>query len=106
MKKFMLLLLLGTVLTTAVSAQSKDVKDDKRVLKNTIVDKKEDRREAGKDVTHLRAKAALRHRREVRRHRKSIHRQGEHLENHGVKHPIRKAKYQAKAEKDARKGRD
>ena len=106
MKKIVMLLLMGTVLSTAAIAQTKDVKDDKRVLKNTIKDKKEDRREVGSDVTHLRVKAAVRHHKEVRRHRKSIHRQGEHLEQHGVKHPIRKAKHQAKAEKDAKNGRD
>ena len=106
MKKFIMLFLIATVFSTGAMSQSKDVKDDKRDLKNTIKDKKEDRREMGKDVTHLRAKAAVRHHREVRSHRKSIHRQGEHLENHGVKHPIRKAKHVAKAEKDAKNGRD
>ena len=106
MKKFIMLLLLGTVLTTAASAQSNDKKEDQKNLKNTIKDKKEDKHEAGKDLAHLRVKSAVKGRSEVRHHRKSIHRQGEHLENHGVKHPIRKAKHEAKAEKDAKNGKD
>ena len=100
MKKFAMLLLTGIMLSTGAMAQTKDVKEDQKVLKNTIKDKKEDKHEAGKNLANLRVKKALRGRREVRRHRRSIHRQGEHLEAHGVKHPIEKAKHQAKIDKD------
>jgi len=106
MKKIATLILISIVFSTAAMAQSKDVKTDQRNLKNTIKDKKEDKHEAGKDLAHLRIKPALEGRREVRRHRKSIHKQGEHLENHGIKHPIHRAKEQVKAEKDLKKGKD
>lgn len=102
MKKFVMFFLIGALISTTALSQS----SDEKVLKGTIKDKKADRKEMGKDVTHLRAKAAVRHRREVKRHRKSIHRQGENLQNQGVKHPVRKAKHQAKADKDAKNGRD
>jgi len=106
MKKFAFLFFVSIALYTSAMAQTKAVKTNERVLKNTIKDKKEDRREIGKDVTHLKVKSAMRSRREVRRHRKSIHRQGEHLQSQGVQHPVKKAKIAAKAEKDAKNGRD
>jgi hypothetical protein len=87
-------------------AQKKDIKEDKAVLKSSIKDKKEDKHEAGKDLAHLRIESALKGRREVRHHRKSIHKQGEHLEAHGVKHPIENAKKQVKSDKDVKKGKD
>ena len=104
MKKIMMLLLMGTLFITAATAQTKDVKDDQRVLKNTIKDKKEDKHEAGKDLAHLKVKAAIKGRKEVRHHRKSIHRQGQHLKKHGITHPIEKAKHKAKVDKDIKKG--
>lgn len=100
MKKIIIFLLMGGIFTTAVTAQTKDVKKDETVLKNTIKDKKEDRREAGKDLANLKVKAAVKERKEVRHHRKSIRRQGKHLRNHGVKHPIKTAKDKAKVDKD------
>ena len=106
MKKIAFLILVGIAFSATAMAQTKDIKSDQRHLKNSIKDKKEDKHEAGKDLAHLRIKPALQGRREVRRHRKSIHKQGEHLENHGVKHPIHKAKVQAKAEKDLKNGKD
>jgi len=100
MKKNVLLVVLGIALSAGAMAQTKDIKKDQKVLKNTVKDKKEDRKEMGKDVTHLRVKAAVNHRKEVRRHKRSIHRQGEHLEAHGVKHPVRKAQHQAHLDKE------
>jgi competence protein ComGC len=104
MKKIMMLLLLGAVVSNAAMAQTKDVKDDQKVLKNTIKDKKEDKHEAGKDLAHLRVKSAIKERKEVRHHRKSIHSQGRHLKQHGVTHPIEKAKHKAKVDKDVKNG--
>lgn len=101
-----MLLFAGILFSTVAMAQSKDVKSDQKILKNAIKDKKEDKHEAGKDLAHLRLEAAARKRREVIRHRRSIHKQGEHLEKHGVEHPITKAKHQVKAEKDLKKGKD
>lgn len=103
MKK-VILFLFAAVLTTGVFAQT--VKKEETKLTNTIVDKKEDEHEAGKNLKHLRVKRALRNRREVRAHRRSIHRMGENLEDrHGVKHPIHHAKLRAKAIKDAKKAK-
>ncbi len=104
MIKFAMLLFMGSVFATGATAQSKDIKEDKKVLKNTIKDKKEDKHEAGNDLAHLRIKSAIKGRKEVRAHRRSIHKQGEHLERHGVRHPIEKAKHQLKVEKDEKKG--
>ena len=106
MKKITTLFFAGIILSSSAMAQTKDVKADQKELKNTIEDKKEDKHEAGKDLVHLRVKPALAKRREVRRHRKSIHKQGEHLENHGVKHPIGKAKHEAKADKEMKKAKE
>jgi hypothetical protein len=106
MKKMTILLLMVLLFGTGAMAQKTSVKTDQKVLKNSIKDKKEDKHEAGKDLAHLRVKSALKGRKEVRSHRKSIHKQGEHLENRGVKHPITKAKHQVKTEKDVKKGKD
>ena len=102
MKKNVILLLMSIVLSTGAMAQTKDVKHDEKVLKNTVADKKEDRQEAGKDITHLKMKAAISERKEVRHHRRSIHRQGKHLERHGIKHPIKKARHEVKVDQDAK----
>jgi hypothetical protein len=100
-----ILFLLGAVLTTGVFAQT--AKKEETKLTNTIVDKKEDKHVAGGHLKHLRVKKALRTRREVRRHRRTIRRTGNHLKNaHGVHHPVHKAKLRAKAEKDAKKGKE
>lgn len=106
MKKLAFLLILGIVFSTAAMAQKNDVKTDQRTLKNSIKDKKQDKHAVGKDITHLRVKSAVRGRKEVRSHRKSIHKQGERLENRGVNDPTEKAKHQVKAEKDAKKGKN
>ncbi len=103
MKK-VILFLLGAILTTGVFAQT--VKKEETKLTNTIVDKKQDKHVAGNNLKHLRVKRALRNRREVRRHRRYIHKTGEKLEDQGVKHPIHKAKVRAKAIKEANKGKD
>jgi hypothetical protein len=87
-------------------AQSKDVKDDKKDLKNSVKDKKEDKKETRQDLGHLKIKSAMRKNREVGRHRRSIHKQGEHLENHGVKHPVATAKHEVHEEKEAKKDKD
>jgi len=106
MKKFAILLITGLVLCTGAMAQTKDVKSDQKALKSTIKDKKEDKHEEGKDLAHLRIKSAMKEHREIRHHRKSIHKQGEHLEAHGVEHPIVKAKHQIHEEKEIKKGKD
>jgi hypothetical protein len=102
MKKIVFLLITGLVLCTGAMAQSKDVKQDKQELKNSIKDKKEDKKETRTDLTHLKIKSAMNKNKEVGRHRRSIHKQGEHLEAHGVKHPVLKAKHEVHEEKEAK----
>jgi hypothetical protein len=102
MKKNAILFFIGAVLSTGAIAQTKDIKHDEKVLKNTVADKKEDRQEAAKDLGHLKVKAALKERKEVRHHRRSIHRQGRHLERHGIKHPIKKARHEVRVDQDAK----
>ncbi len=103
MKKIAFLIVTGLVICTGAMAQSKDIKDDKKDLKNSIIDKKEDKQETRKDVTHLKIKKAVTKNEEVGRHRRSIRKQGKHLETHGVKHPITTAKHQIKEEKELKK---
>ncbi len=100
MKKIIFLLLTGIVMSAGAMAQS--VQKEENKLKNTIKNKKEDKHEVGNHLAHFRMKAALHKRKEVRHHRRSINRQAEHLEARGVKHPVYKAKAQAKKEKDAK----
>ena len=104
MKKI-IFILLSVALSTGAFAQTKAA--DTKKLENTIADKKADKHVAAHNLKHLRVTKALRGRREVRMHRRSIHRQGENLErNHGVKHPVTEAKEKVKANKDARKGKE
>jgi hypothetical protein len=106
MKKITLLLFTGLFFSTFAMAQTKDIKKDEKHLKTSIEDKKEDKHEAGKDLAHLKINSAIDKRKEVRRHRKSIHMQAKHLQNQGVKDPMTKAKHQAKADKELKKGRE
>ena len=73
------------------------------IKKGKRIDKKEDKKETRQDLGHLKVKSAMQKNKEVGRHRRSIHKQGEHLENHGVKHPITTAKHEVHAEKQAKK---
>jgi hypothetical protein len=108
MKKNLIILLAGIIFSIGAMAQTKDkdVKTDEKNLTSSIVDKKEDKHEAGKDLAHLKVKSALEKRKEVEAHKKSIHKQEDHLEAHGAKHPMRKAKYMAKAEKEEAKAKE
>ena len=105
MKKIILCLFMGIAICSCASAQTEQVKREQKTLKNSIKDKKEDKHEVAKDLSNGRVKAAVKDRKEVRRHRSSIRRQGKHLQRHGVKRPIHKAKVQAKKEKDIKNGR-
>ena len=105
MKK-LLVVLLGVALTSGAMAQTKDVKMEEKQLKNTIKDKKMDKHEAGKDLKNVRMESAKDKRKEVRMHRKTIHREVRHLKNEGVEHPKRDAQRAAKKDKDIRKGKE
>ena len=106
MKKIAILIITGLIFCTGAMAQSKDVKNDKQAIKSSIKDKKEDKKETRKDLAHLKINSAMKENKEVGRHRRSINKQGEHLEKHGVKHPITKAKHEVKEEKEMKKDKD
>ncbi len=103
MKKIAILIITGLFFCTGAMAQSKDVKNDKQAIKSSIRDKKEDKKETRKDLAHLKINSAMKENKEVGRHRRSIHKQGEHLEKHGVKHPVAKAKHEVNEEKEMKK---
>jgi hypothetical protein len=108
MKKNLIILVIGIIFSAGAMAQTKDkyIKTDENHLTNNIVDKKEDKHEAGKDLAHLKVKSAWEKRKEVRAHNRTIKKEDEHLEAHGVKHPLRKAKHMAKAEKEETKAQE
>jgi hypothetical protein len=107
MKKFVFLLITGVALATGAIAQSSDVKDDKKDLKNSIRDKQAEKKDTRKDVGHLKIKSAMKENKEVGQDRRTIHQQGKHLDKqHGVKHPIVKAKHEVHEEKEAKKDKD
>jgi|GEM_PF-732148 hypothetical protein len=108
MKKNIILLIVGVIFSAAAMAQTKDkyIKTDEKNLTSTVIDKKEDKHEAGKDLAHLKIKSAWEKRKEIRAHKRRIKREEEYLANHGVKHPLRKAKHMAKAEKEEAKAQE
>jgi len=104
MKKAIFLLVCSAALAIGASAQSKDLKEDKKDLKNTVRDKQEEKKDTRKDVGHLKLRSAMKENKEVGKDRRSIHQQGQHLKTeHGVKHPIAKAKHEVHEEKEAKK---
>jgi hypothetical protein len=108
MKKNLILLILGMIFTAGAMAQTKDkdIKTDEKHLTNTIEDKRQNEREAGKDLTHLKVKSAWEKRKEIMARQRSIHRQDERLEARGVRHPFRKARHMANAEEEEKKARE
>jgi hypothetical protein len=104
MKKFIFVFVFSVSLAIGSSAQSNDVKDDKKDLKNTVRDKQEEKKDTRKDVGHLKMKSAMKENKEVGQDRRSIHQQGKHLKTqHGVKHPVAKAKHEVHEDKEAQK---
>ena len=104
MKK-VLSILLGVALTTSAMAQTPAVKaevnkeKEKEQLEKSVEDKRADRKEMGKDLTHLKISKAVKHRKEVRRHNKAIRVKSRHLRrHHGVKHPVMDVKKEIKEE--------
>lgn len=106
MKKI-IFILLGVVLTTGAMAQTTekkvqiDKRKDEKELKNEIAAKKDEKKEVGNDLTHLKIGAAVKDRKEVRADRRRIHRKARHIKKyHGVEHPIIKAQKQLKEDKE------
>jgi len=108
MKKNLILLVIGTIFCAGAMAQTrdKDIKTDENHLTNTVEDKRQNEREAGKDLTHFKVKSAWEKRKEIRARQRSMHRQDEHLEAHGVRHPLRKARHMANAEEQEKKAKE
>ena len=105
MKK-VLSILLGVALTSVAMAQTTPAakaeggkKQGEEQLEKAVEDKRADRKEMGKDLTHLRISKAVKHRKEVRRHNKAIRKGSRHLRrHHDVKHPVMDAKKEIKEE--------
>ncbi len=96
----------GIAFTTVAMAQSTDTKvemDKKKTekqLKNVIKEKKDEKKEAGTDLKHLKLDKAIEDRKEVRADRRLEHKKARHLRNvHGVKNPIHKAQKEIREEK-------
>ena len=100
MSKPIILLAVGIAISGVAVAQTREVKQDQKVLQNTVKDKKEDNKEANNDMAHFRVRSSMQERREVRRHKRSMIRQAAHLKRHGRKHPIRDAQREIREEKE------
>ena len=96
----------GIALTTIAMAQTTETKvaiDKKKTenqLKNTIKEKKEEKKEVGNDLKHLKLDKAIEDRKDVRAVRRVEHKKARHLRKmHGVKNPIHKAEKEIREEK-------
>ena len=96
----------GLALTTIVMAQTPerklemDKKKTEKELKNVIKEKKDEKKEAGTDLKHLKLDKAIEDRKEVRADRRLEHKKARHLRKvHGAKNPIHKAEKEIRAEK-------
>ena len=105
MKK-LFFILLCTALATGVMAQitekkeAMDKKKTEKELKKAIIEKKEEKKEVGEDLKHLKIGKAIKDRKDVRAYTKKIHRKGKHLrKHHGVKRPIHKSQKEIREEK-------
>ena len=101
-----IILAAGLMLTIGAFAQTtprqEDKKEDSKALRDDIKEKRKDNKEVAKDVTHLKLKEAKKEHREVVADKKAMHRDAKHLKKeHGVKHPIRRAKHQIHEQHEA-----
>ena len=99
----------GIAITTISMAQTTETKvaiDKKKTenqLKNAIKEKKEEKKEVGNDLKHLKLDKAIKDRKDVRAVRRVEHKKARHLRKmHGVKNPIHKAENQIREEKKDR----
>ena len=102
MKK-LLFLLLGAGLTTISFAQTTPKKVEEKELRHDIREKREEKHEVGKDVTHLNIKKAKADHKDVVTEKKAERRHAAQLRRHGVKHPVSRAKHQIHAQDEAKK---
>lgn len=112
MKK-LIFIALGLALTTGAMAQTPkkkaeiDKKKTEKELQTTIAAKKDEKHEVAADMKHLKLRAAIKDRKEVRADRRRINRKANHLKKaHGVEHPIIKAQKAVKEDKDEKNGKN
>jgi Ni/Co efflux regulator RcnB len=96
--KRLIIIMLGMAFTTGAMAQTK--KAEEKDLKKTIEAKKDEKKEVGDDLKHLKVGQAVEDRKDVRAIRKNEHRKAKHLKKaHGVKNPVHKAEKEIREEK-------
>ncbi len=108
MKKLSLLLMAAGIATasmaqTPVTHEKK--KEEMHSLKKEVVEKKQENKDMGKDLSHVKIKAAVAERKEKRAIKRDIDKKEDHLEAQGVKHPVKKVKHEIKAEKEEKKAK-
>lgn len=102
MKK-LLFILFGATLTTLTFAQTTPKKVEEKELRHDIREKREEKHEVGKDVTHLKVKKAMADHKDVVTEKKAQNRHAAQLRRRGVKHPVSRAKHQIHAQDEAKK---
>ena len=104
--KTIMIILFSIVSMSFANAQTPQAtkKAEMKDLKKDVVEKKDERKEMGKDLTHAKFKHALHERKEVRADKKDIKHDEARLENQGVKHPVAKVKHDIKADKERKQG--
>ncbi len=102
-----MMVLLGVLFSIALTAQTpvEKKKEEMKDLKKDVVEKREERKEMGKAITHAKFKKAVNERKDVRAEKRHIKRDAARLEKQGVKHPVAKAKHKIHAEKEEKKAK-
>ena len=103
MKK-LLFLLLGITFGAAAMDQTHPVKNaEMKDLRTDVREKKVAKHRVNKDLSHVKVKKAVRDHKAVAAENKDIRKDSRRLKNHGVDHPVAKAKRQVRVQDDARK---
>jgi hypothetical protein len=103
MKK-LLFLLLGITFGAAVMAQTSPAKKaEMKDLRTDVREKKVAKHRVNKDLSHVKVKKAVRDHKAVAAKNKDMREDSRHLKNHGVDHPVAKAKRQVRVQDDAKK---
>lgn len=102
MKK-LLFVLLGFTLSGAVMAQVPEKKAEMKDLRTDVRNKKDDKHQVNKDLSHARVKKAMKDHKAVAAENKDMRKDSRRLKNQGVEHPIVKAKRQVKVQDDNKK---
>ncbi|MEP6750217.1 MAG: hypothetical protein ABJB86_20935 [Bacteroidota bacterium] len=96
---------LATVAIGQTPEQHEKKKAEMKDLKTDVVEKREENKEMGKHITHVKFKKAVHDRKEKRAEKRDIRKDEVHLKNQGVKHPVAKVKHELKAEKEEKKAK-